>query len=618
MIALRAHKLSKTFQPRLRLDDLVRARLRPSEPPTRALDQASLHVDEGEIVGLVGPNGAGKTTLLKALATLVEPDKGELWVAGRRAGDADQEEVRRSIGLVTSEERSFYWRLTGRENLAFFSSFYGLDPEPAAVRLRRLSHLFHLEGFLDKRFDAYSSGMKQRLALVRALLHRPRVLLLDEPTRSVDPVESLSLRSTLMEIVREEDTAVLLVTHNLREVEMLCRRVLVMREGRLVFNGGLADLRTQVGGAERFILLLTEPLEAWDQISGVAGGEMRVESGRPELRIDLSPDSCVGDVVSGIHARGGRVEDVRTEADALERALTKLGSGKEEPIAELVSKPDVEPTLSKPVSRAKQIAAFLKRDLRIYLSYRFAFAMGLFGVLFNVAVFYYLAELVTEARIPGLQRYGADFFPFILIGIAFRGYLAVALAQFATALRSEQMMGTLEMLLAGPVRVSTLLTASSSFTFVHQTVTVGGYLLLGLLMGSLSLARMNLPVAALVMIPTVASFAAVGMLSAAFLMTFKRGNPVNFFINAAATLFGGVYFPVEVLPESLQVISWVLPITYSLEAMRKTLLTGAGLQDVGFELVVLIGFSVVLVPIGLTAFRVAVSKARRDGTLGQF
>jgi ABC-2 type transport system permease protein len=108
------------------------------------------------------------------------------------------------------------------------------------------------------------------------------------------------------------------------------------------------------------------------------------------------------------------------------------------------------------------------------------------------------------------------------------------------------------------------------------------------------------------------------MLSAAFLMTFKRGNPVNFFINAAATLFGGVYFPVEVLPESLQVISWVLPITYSLEAMRKTLLTGAGLQDVGFELVVLIGFSVVLVPIGLTAFRVAVSKARRDGTLGQF
>jgi ABC-2 type transport system permease protein len=244
--------------------------------------------------------------------------------------------------------------------------------------------------------------------------------------------------------------------------------------------------------------------------------------------------------------------------------------------------------------------------------------MGLFGILFNVAIFYYLSQLISEARIPGFQKYGTDFFPFILIGIAFRGYLGVALLQFGNSLRSEQMMGTLEMLLATPLKVSTFIAASASFTFLYQTITVAGYLLIGLLMGSLSLARMNLPVAALVMVPTIATFAAMGMMSAAFLMTFKRGDPVNFFLNAGATLFGGVFFPVEVLPESLQLISRVLPITYSLQAMRKTLLAGAGVSEVSSELLVLTVFALVLVPLGLSVFGAALRKARRDGTVGQF
>jgi ABC-2 type transport system permease protein len=240
------------------------------------------------------------------------------------------------------------------------------------------------------------------------------------------------------------------------------------------------------------------------------------------------------------------------------------------------------------------------------------------GVVFNVAVFFYLSQLVTGSRIPGLERYGADFFPFILIGLAFRGYLGVALMQFAATLRTEQMMGTLEMLLVSPLRVSTFLTASTSYHFLFQTLTVAGYLLLGLLIGSLSITRMNIPVAAVIMIPTIATFAAIGMLSASFLMTFKRGDPINFFINAGATLFGGVFFPIEVLPEPLQVVSKALPITYSLQAMRKALLTGAGLQETGTELLILIGFAVVLVPLSLVFFSTALRKARRDGTLGQF
>jgi ABC-2 type transport system permease protein len=616
MTTLWAKKLTKTYRPPLRLGDLLRGRVRPAEVPKRVLNEVSLHVDEGEIVGLMGPNGAGKTTLLKTLSTLVVPDEGEAGLAGYRLSDEDG--VRRSIGLVTGEERSFYWRLTGRENLGFFAAMHGLSSREVTSRLKQFSGLLHIDDFIDKRFDTYSSGMKQRLALARALLHRPRILLLDEPTRSIDPVESFALRSAITELVDEEATAVLLVSHNLRELEMLCRRVLVMRGGKIVFNGSLSSLRAEVSGGDQYILDLDGPIEGWESSPGVSEGKLSMETGYTELAVGVAPESNIGEVVAALHSRGGRIEAIRPHKDALEKALEKLEFGGEEVGITVPAEPDEKPAAPRPVSRFVQIAAFMRRDIRIQLSYRFAFAIGFFGIIFNVTVFFYLSQLVGTAQIPSLQRYGTDFFPFLLIGIAFRGYLGVALLQAANALRSEQMMGTLEMLLASPLKVSTFLTASTSYHFLYQSFTVAGYLLLGLVMGSLSLSRMNLPVAALVMIPTVATFAAIGMLSASFLMTFKRGDPINFFFNAGATLFGGVFFPIEVLPDSLQVVSKALPITYSLQAMRKALLTGAGLREVGYELLVLTLFALVLVPLGLLAFGVALRKAKRDGTLGQF
>ncbi len=228
-MALWCNELVKMFRPRLRLVDLLRGRLRPTDSPTLALNGVSFALEEGEVVALLGPNGAGKMTLLKTLATLVMPDGGEAVIAGHPLGE--EIEVRRSIGLVTSEERSFYWRLTGRENLAFFAAMHGIELGEAAKRLAQLSSVFRLDSFIDRRFDACSSGMKQRLALARAFLHRPRLLLLDEPTRSIDPVESQSLHTAIEQLVTEEKTAVLLVTHDLAEAEKLCRRFLVMRSG---------------------------------------------------------------------------------------------------------------------------------------------------------------------------------------------------------------------------------------------------------------------------------------------------------------------------------------------------------------------------------------------------
>lgn len=619
MFALWCHELAKSFRPRLRLDDLLRLRFRPREDPSVALDGVSFAVEEGEMVALLGSNGAGKTTLLKTVATLVVPDGGEAVVAGHAL--TDEIGVRRSIGLVTSEERSFYWRLTGRENLSFFAAMHGLSPGQVEDRLRQLSDAFELAPFLDRRFDACSSGMKQRLALARALLHRPRLLLLDEPTRSVDPFESHALHTAILDLVREEKTAVLLVTHNLAEAQKLCGRFLVMRAGRLVFDGspsGLGQLLGDGSSSTRYRLLVERAWEGWDRTPGMATGAVVREGEPSEIAVELQPQASIGDVVTEMHEHGGRVLEIQPKEDHLERALRKVGTGSHGASTPLPPRPSVATDSPVTESRWLQFRAFLQRDLRLHLSYRFAFALGFFGILFNVAVFFFLARLVTAAQVPALQQYGSDFFPFVLIGIAFRGYLGVALNHFATSLRSEQMMGTLEMLLASPLRLSTLVGATTSFTFTYHTTTVAGYLLLGLLMGSLTLGRMNLPLAFLIMVPTVVSFAALGMLSASFMMTVKRGDPVNFLINATATLFGGVYFPVEVLPGSLQILSRALPITYSLDAMRKALLLGAGVREVALELVVLTGFAILLLPVGLLVFRHALRQARRDGTLGQF
>ena len=621
MVALWCNELVKRFRPRLRLVDLLRGRVRPTDSPTLALNGVSFAIEEGEVVALLGPNGAGKTTLLKTLATLVMPDSGEALIAGHPLGE--EIEVRRSIGLVTSEERSFYWRLTGRENLAFFAAMHGIESAEVAKRLEQLSSAFRLDSFIDRRFDACSSGMKQRLALARALLHRPRLLLLDEPTRSIDPIESQALHTAIEQLVREENTAVLLVTHDLAEAEKLCKRFLVMHSGQVAFDGSPWELRRRVEKTDRiarYTIRLERPVEGWERAPGLAGGQV-VGSGEPsEIRVELEAGAAIGDVVAGLHEMGGRVQVIEPHntSEAMELALQGVVSKDVTKAPFETPSPPIAPSKRAPERKLVQFTAFLRRDVRLHLSYRFAFALGFFGILFNVAVFFYLAELITEARVPILQEYGTDFFPFILIGIAFRGYLGVTLNHFAGSLRAEQMMGTLEMLLASPLKLSTLLGATTSFTFIYHTVTVAGYLLLGVLMGSLSLSRMNVPVALLIMIPTMASFAALGLLSAAFMMTVKRGDPVNFLINAAATLFGGVYFPIEVLPESLQMVSRVLPITYSLDAMRKALLLGSGVEGVARELGFLVVFALVLLPFGVLIFRHALRQARREGTLGQF
>jgi len=205
-----------------------------------------LRVWPGSTLGLVGPNGAGKTTLLKILAGLMPPSKGTVHIRGEGFQTAPRR-VQRLVGFVSSEERSFYWRLSGRENLKFFAALHGIHGRRRSQRVDGLLEELGLGAQAGVRFQEYSSGMKQALCLARALLHDPPVLLLDEPTRSLSPDAARRFRRVLRGKAREEGRALLVASHDLRAVEELADEIALIDGGAIIAAGTLAALGQQAG-----------------------------------------------------------------------------------------------------------------------------------------------------------------------------------------------------------------------------------------------------------------------------------------------------------------------------------------------------------------------------------
>jgi len=205
-----------------------------------ALDGLDLAVERGRVFCLLGPNGAGKTTLLKVLATLVLPDGGRALVEGHDVA-RDPARAKSRIGLAVGDERSFYWRLTGRQNLEFFAALYGLSGEARARRVSELLRLAGLEAAADLRFNGYSTGMRQMLGFARALLADAAVLLVDEPTRSLDPQAADRVRSFLCgELAQRQGKTVLWATHDLAEAADCADDLAVISRGRIRLSGPAA------------------------------------------------------------------------------------------------------------------------------------------------------------------------------------------------------------------------------------------------------------------------------------------------------------------------------------------------------------------------------------------
>ncbi len=218
-----------------------------TQKTVRALAGVHLEVQEGEVFGLLGPNGAGKTTLVRILATLLRPTSGTACVGGYDVG-RDEGQVRRIIGYAGQDsERSAYFRLTVRENLLYFA--HALRGVPLPVARSRIDELAEGVGFADllgTHFTALSGGQKQLVVVMRALLHRPRIVFMDEPSKSLDPVTAQRVKDFVLAYASEHAMTILLTTHNMREAEEFCSRLAFINKGHLRFVGTPADFRRSV------------------------------------------------------------------------------------------------------------------------------------------------------------------------------------------------------------------------------------------------------------------------------------------------------------------------------------------------------------------------------------
>ena len=265
----------------------------------------------------------------------------------------------------------------------------------------------------------------------------------------------------------------------------------------------------------------------------------------------------------------------------------------------------------------RRLRAFLVRDFQTEVSYRISFLLSLSGVFFTSVTYFFLSRLFGSSVAPFLEEYGGDYFAFAIIGVAFASYFGLGLNGFARALREAQTTGTLEAMMMTPAPVSTIVLGSAAWSYAFTTLRVLVYIFLGVLLG-LDLRGANCLAALATLLVAIIAFASLGIIAAGIIMVIKRGDPVTALFNSVAALIGGVYYPVAVMPDWLQFIAHLLPITYALNAMRLALLSDATWAEIMPDLTALIAFAAILFPVSLLVFSRAVEWARHDGSLAQY
>ncbi len=326
-IAIEVHNLVKRYVTKERRG-LIKGKKRVVE----ALKGISFSVKYGEIVGLLGPNGAGKTTTIKILATLLLPDEGEALVEGYDVVK-EANEVRKRIGLMLTVEKGFYGKLTGRENLEYFAALYNIPKKIARKRIDILMHLLELDklGASDRLFEEFSLGMKARLALARALLRDPPVLLLDEPTLGLDPPSARKIRSLVRELAKN-GKAILYTTHNMFEAEIVCDRILLIDNGVIVAQGTPQELKDRIPKLRTIELSLlardvTPALEALKSIELINDVKVLQSDEMTILKILTSkPEDIVDDVIQVITKHGYEIKRLRIEEPTLEDVFVYITS----------------------------------------------------------------------------------------------------------------------------------------------------------------------------------------------------------------------------------------------------------------------------------------------------
>ena len=283
---VRIDHISKTYQVRQRT-----GLFRLVERPVEALNDISFMVRAGEIFGLLGPTGAGKTTSIKILTTLLLPTRGEAWVNGYHLRK-EENKVRATVGCMLMGERGLYWKLTGRENLDYFGALYHLSPSGRRRRTNAILHLLNLEEIADRTVETYSSGQKMKLAFGKALINDAPLLVLDEPTNTLDVPSASELRAIVQDL-NDQGKTVIYTTHIMAEAESLCDRVAIIDRGELLALGTIEELKASLG-RERVVriegVIPSRSLEAVKSLPGIVRATRTSINGCDQLTIVSAND----------------------------------------------------------------------------------------------------------------------------------------------------------------------------------------------------------------------------------------------------------------------------------------------------------------------------------------
>ncbi|MGI6460209.1 MAG: ABC transporter permease [Candidatus Hydrogenedentales bacterium] len=261
--------------------------------------------------------------------------------------------------------------------------------------------------------------------------------------------------------------------------------------------------------------------------------------------------------------------------------------------------------------------AFIKRDFQSESSYKLNYFLHVASSLLSIVLFYFLSRIVDSSQ-ESLAKYGGNYFSFVLIGLAFSRYFQLALGVFSGSIQRAQATGCLEAMLSTQTSPQACVLFSSLYALIESLVQLAIVLAAGVLFFEVDFTQANIPATLIIFVLALLTFVSLGVMSAAGIVVLKKGDPVGWVLTSASMILGGAYFPIEVMPGWLQAIAKIIPATYALDALRLTMLRGHGLGDVSSQVLILGAMVLVLLPVSLRLFDLAVNIAKKDGTLAQY
>lgn len=262
--------------------------------------------------------------------------------------------------------------------------------------------------------------------------------------------------------------------------------------------------------------------------------------------------------------------------------------------------------------------AFIKRDFIILISYKMALFTTTLGAVFPLLSYFFIAKLMPTSAVKSIAIYGGNYFSFTLIGIAFTTYFTMAVQEFSALMRRDQMAGCLEALLSSQTDTKSIIFMSAIFKFIHNGTVLIIMFLIAYLFLDFDISKINIASTMLTIFLSFITFVSLGIFSAAGTILFKQGEPFGFIFGTLSSLLGGAVFPIALLPFGLKMFSFIIPITYALDALRLSILQGYSISMLYQQLIILAVMSIILLPLSLKFFEWAVEKGKRNGTLMQY